>query len=67
MRNCAATPQHVVGPSQLSHDLKYKVIDASATTTSFNAQTSATQSHKRKNSILIQQTATSLKLKGSSG
>ena len=52
----------------LSQDLKYKVIDASATTTSFNAQVSANQGHKRKNSILISSGPTNnLKLKGSSG
>ena len=55
----------------LSQDLKYKVIDASATTTSFNAQVSTNHQsshHKRKNSILISSGPTNnLKLKGSSG
>jgi len=37
MRNCAATPEHPhYANTGLSSDLKYKVIDASATTTSFN-------------------------------
>ena len=40
LRNCAATPQHQTASNSLkgllSQDLKYKVIDASATTSSFN-------------------------------
>lgn len=51
----------------MSHDLKFKVIDASATTTSFNQQFSATQGQKRKNSVLIQPAPINLKLKGTSG
>jgi len=40
MRICAATPQHHVNAG-LSNDLKYKVIDACATTTNSNVVASA--------------------------
>ena len=70
MRNCAATPQHQINTAGLSQDLKHKVIDASATTTSFNAIHSVNQTGggKRKSSILIHSGPVNFKLKqGSSG